>query len=118
MNKTQETNTTTITKEWKGNMADFRENSDTKITIECPIFIIFAEYLGYVSKFTKLCEGWCNGDVPEVHMQKFLMVEASAIFHQMKKDYGMDKICDYYDRYYPLVLEEYCDKLDSIIENK
>ena len=86
------------------------------IKVECPIFIIFAEYFGYISKFTKYAEDWCDGKVPETHVQKFLMVEAASIFRQMKKDYAMEDIRMYYDRYYPLILEEYCDKLAKIIE--
>ena len=51
-------------KPWAGNLADFKDNVD--ISIETPLFIIFAEYLGYCSRFIKLSEKWCNGDVPDI----------------------------------------------------
>lgn len=116
-NTTTVTTTVAETKEWEGNFADFKESEKdfpVLVQLECPIFIIFAEYFGYVSKFTKMCEDWCDGKVPEVHVQKFLMIEAFSIFRQMKKDYEMEVIREYYDRYYPLILEEYCDKLAKI----
>ena len=64
---------------------------ETKTDVECPVFIIFAEYFGYVSSFIKTCEAWCNGNVPELHVQKFLKVEAASIFRQMKKDYSIEE---------------------------
>lgn len=123
MNNVKETTTATnvATKEWQGNFADLRENGEATpvlTQVECPIFIIFAEYFGYVSKFTKMCEDWCDGRVPDVHVQKFLMIEAASIFRQMKIDYGIEDIRSYYNRYYPLILEEYCDKLANIISTK
>lgn len=90
---------------------------ETKTGIECPVFIIFAEYFGYVSSFIKTCEAWCNGNVPELHVQKFLKVEAASIFRQMKIDYSIEEIQDYYERYYPLILKEWVEKLKSITED-
>ena len=117
MDTNKETNTVVDTKVWDGNFADFKNAVDSMnepIKVECPIFIIFAEYFGYISKFAKICEDWCDGKVPDIHVQKFLMVEASSIFHQMKIDYKMEEIKYYYSKFYPLVLEEYCDKLANI----
>ena len=92
------------------------ENENDNIQMECPIFIIFAEYFGYVSKFIKFAEDWCNGKVPEIHVQKFLMIEATSIKRKMMQDFTIDDIKYYYKRYYPLVLEEFCQKLSNIIE--
>jgi len=90
---------------------------ETKTDVECPVFIIFAEYFGYVSSFIKTCEAWCNGNVPELHVQKFLKIEAASIFRQMKKDYSIEEIRDYYERYYPLILKEWVEKLKSITDD-
>lgn len=118
MNKETKTETTT---KWGGNFEDLKEFSDMveqheENVIPAPIFIIFAEYLGYVSQFNKKAEEWCDGKVPEVHVQKIMMLEASCIFHQMKKDYELDVIKYYYDSYYPLILKEYVDKLEDILK--
>ena len=118
MNKESKTETTT---QWGGNFEDFKEFSDIvekheECVVPAPIFIIFAEYLGYVSQFNKKAEDWCDGKVPEVHVQKIIMLEASCIFHQMKKDYDLNTIKYYYESYYPLILKEYVDKLEEIVK--
>lgn len=86
-----------------------------KVTLECPVFIIFSEYFGYVSSFLKVAEAWCNGNVPELHVQKFLKIEAASIFRQMRIDYTLEEIRDYYERYYPLIIKEWVCKLEKII---
>jgi hypothetical protein len=45
-----------------------------------------------------------------------MMLEASCIFHQMKKDYDLNTIKYYYESYYPLILKEYVDKLEEIVK--
>lgn len=62
-----------------------------EIKLEAPVFIIFSEYLGYVSPFTNLAEEWCDGKIPPIHMQKVIMVEAKCILRQMRKDYTKRK---------------------------
>jgi hypothetical protein len=83
---------------------------------EAPLFIIFAEYLGYVSPFIKIAEEWCNGKPPKLIEQKVLIVEAKDILRQMKIDFDLDVIRDYYVAYYPIILKDYDEKLASIIE--
>ena len=120
MNK--ETKTETATKNWEGNLKDLEEfgeivGNHTESVVSTPVFIIFAEYLGYVSQFNKKAEEWCDGKVPEIHVQKIMMLEASCIFRQMKKDYDLDVIRYYYDSYYPLILQDYMEKLAEILKN-
>lgn len=113
-----ETKVGTSTEKWEGNVKDLEKFSDNVehvvATIQAPLFIIFAEYLGYVSQFQKKAEDWCDGKVPEVHVQKVMNVEAKCIYRQMLKDYDLDDIQYYYDAYYPLILKEYDDKLADI----
>ena len=105
--------------QWKGNLADYAENEDDKsIVVEAPIFIIFAEYLGYVSRFNKTALDWCDGKIPDPHIQKIMMVEAKSIFRQMKKDYTIQTIKYWYDTYYPVIICEFVDKLANIIKKK
>lgn len=85
------------------------------IMVEAPLFILFAEYLGYVSMFNKMAEDWCDGKVPDIHIQKIIIVEAKCILRQMKKDYSLEDIHEYYDMYYPLILQEYDEKLAKLI---
>lgn len=120
MNK--QTSTTPTTKKWEGNLKDLEQYSEVlsghkEEVIPAPIFIIFAEYMGYVSQFNKKAEEWCDGKVPEVHVQKIMMLEATCIFRQMKKDFDLETIQYYYESYYPLILKEYVDKLAEILKD-
>ena len=109
-------NTETKT-QWKGNFADVRENDDNGIVVEAPVFIIFAEYLGYISRFNKLALEWCEGKVPESYVQKIMIMEAKTIFRQMQKDYTLPTIKYWYNTYYPVILEEYVTSLTKVLEN-
>ena len=92
------------------------ETNGEVITIEAPLFILFAEYLGYVSIFNKIAEEWCDGKVPEIHIQKIIILEAKCIQRQMKKDYTIENIKDFYEMYYPLIFQEYDEKLSKLLE--
>jgi hypothetical protein len=122
MNKeTNATNPTTVSTEWEGNLKDVEKFGDRLEQKECsipaPIFILFAEYMGYISQFNKMAENWCDGKVPEVHVQKVMILEAKCIYRKMVKDYDIEDIKYYYNSYYPLVLKEYVDGLAKIIED-
>jgi hypothetical protein len=113
MNK--ETKTTTTDIKLSGSVLDLSKYGNDIHKVEAPLFILFAEYLGYVSQFNKLAEKWCDGTVPEVHVQMFMKLEAKCIFRQMLKDYELDDIRYFYDSYYPLILKEYEDGLAKIV---
>ena len=108
------TETKTVTKV----ETEVKENQSNEevIIVEAPLFILFAEYLGYVSIFNKMAEDWCDGKVPEMHIQKIIILEAKCILRQMKKDYGLDSIREFYSMYYPLIFQEYDEKLAKLIE--
>ena len=98
----ENTETVKETQQWKGNFAELAEESDKesskKNVIEAPIFIIFAEYLGYVSRFNQLAVEWCDGKIPETYIQKIT-------------------IKYWYNTYYPVILEEFADKLAKTLES-
>lgn len=108
------TETKTVTKV----ETEVKENqpNEEAIIVEAPLFILFAEYLGYVSIFNKMAEDWCDGKVPEMHIQKIIILEAKCILRQMKKDYGIDSIREFYSMYYPLIFQEYDENLAKLIE--
>lgn len=108
------TETKTVTKV----ETEVKENqlNEEAIIVEAPLFILFAEYLGYVSIFNKMAEDWCDGKVPETHIQKIIILEAKCILRQMKKDYGLDSIREFYSMYYPLIFQEYDENLAKLIE--
>lgn len=108
------TETKTVTKV----ETEVKENqlNEEAIIVEAPLFILFAEYLGYVSIFNKMAEDWCDGKVPEMHIQKIIILEAKCILRQMKKDYGLDSIREFYSMYYPLIFQEYDENLAKLID--
>ena len=93
-----------------------KQPNEEVIIVEAPLFILFAEYLGYVSIFNKMAEDWCDGKVPEIHIQKIIILEAKCILRQMKKDYSLDNIREFYSMYYPLIFLEYDEKLAKLLE--
>ena len=102
--------------QWKGNFAEVAEESDKENVVEAPVFIIFAEYLGYISRFNKLAVEWCEGKIPETYIQKIMIMEAKSIFRQMQKDYTLPTIKYWYNTYYPVILEEFAEKLAKTLE--
>lgn len=107
-----ETKTKSETTEWGGNFNDIKSSCDEAIVkMNTPVFIIFAEFLGYVSKFNKIVNDWCDGKVPDEFIQKIINVEARCILHQMKKDYTVQTMRYWFNTYYPVVIKEIEDKI-------
>lgn len=105
-----------VIKPWKGNLADFKENVDVKV--ETPLFIIFAEYMGYCSRFIKLAEKWCDGEVPPIHIQKVMRLECLAIKRKMEQDYTREDVRTWFVQYYEPILKELDDKLTNLIHEE
>lgn len=89
-----------------------------KTTVEAPLFVLFAEYLGYSSRFLADCESWCKGTIPPIYLQMAIIVEAKSILRAMLKDYGEEFISDSYDRLSNTVLNGYRKVLDSIMSEE
>ena len=102
----------TITQQETSNISEVSQHQEK--TIQTPVFIIFAEYLGYVSRFNQIAIDWCDGKVPEEYIQKLLIMESKSIFRQMKKDYKIEEIQYWYDTYRPVILKDYEDKLAQL----
>lgn len=92
------------------------EENVATINLETPILIIFAEYLGYVSMYVSIAEEWCDGRVPQIQVQKLMIIEASNICRQMKIDYTLEDIKTFYLMLKEVILQEYEEKLNNIIK--
>ena len=90
---------------------------DETLKISAPIFILFAEHLGYVSSLKKLVEEWVKGTPPDVTYQKLLTVEALSIRQKMVKDYEVDFIKAKYNELYPIFFQEAEEKMEDILED-
>lgn len=91
---------------------------ENTLRIEAPIFVLFAEYLGYCSRFLEDCEKWCKGEIPSIYIQRIVKVEAKSILRQMKKDYSVEDIVKWYKTYEEPLLKDYKDGLESILDEK
>ena len=67
-------------------------------------FLMFAEYMGYMSEFIEDVDSWIDGKAPAESVQAFLNVEARDILAQMKKDYHLADIHSWWNEFYPLIL--------------
>ena len=117
-NTSTETKTQVLTDQgWEGNFKEIKDNSDDRpVEVDIPVFLIFAEFLGYKSRFLSLAEKWCNGEFPEVYIQQIMRIEALAILRHMKEKYGCEDIRYWFFTYYRPLLKEHEEKLESFIE--
>lgn len=84
------------------------------LTMPIPLFIVFSEYLGYVSAYIDAATDWCEGKKPSDAVASFLGVEAMCIYRDMIKTMTIDEIKDWYSFYYPLFMEDYDANLKKL----
>ena len=114
-----ETKTTTVNTEEKeknveqpSSVKDFAER--TKRTVKAPLFIMFAEYLGFVSNVIDWAEDWCKGNQPDEYKAKIIETDAICLFNQAKKKYTDDELADWYDEFYDVILSDYDKNLKNL----
>lgn len=96
-------------------------NETTTQTIVCEkvineaLFIAFAEFLGYESPLISWAEDVCLGKPLESFKQKILKVDAISIFNKMQEKYTIDEIKEWWEQYYPLILEDYEKNINSAL---
>lgn len=121
--KNQETNTGTATavEEKKETPKENYEGdlkmlmAEGKYNISAPLFLMFAEYLGYVGKVLQWVDDWCvNKKKPEPYKVKFIEVEAVVAFNECKKKYTEKKMRELYDNLYEVILFMYDENLKSL----
>lgn len=116
MAETKATTVNTEEKEKKVEKAlsvkDFAE--DTKHVVKAPVFIMFAEYLGFVSKVIDWAEDWCNGNKPDDYKAKIIETDAICLFNQAKKKYTEDELAEWYDLFYEVILSDYDNNIKNL----
>lgn len=71
-----------------------------------PMFLLFAEFLGYVSPLLEWADKAATKSL-EVYQQRILTMDANVIFQRMQKEFTMEEIKDYWDQIYPVALNKY-----------
>ena len=86
---------------------------DEGLLIQTPIFLLFAEYLGYVSKLVEMAEDWCNPNkpMPSKAIQVLLDREARTIYDEMLCEFQEEQIHEFYKSLYTCGLDELEDDL-------
>ena len=82
--------------------------------VDAPLFIKFAEYLGYVSELVEWCDELCNGKDIAEYKKKFIEVEAKTMFEEMLKSMTREDIKSYYETFYEVILYEWDDNLQEL----
>ena len=89
------------------NKQDFKE-------IQAPVFLLYAEYLGYVSPLIEWAEEWCYDPKKFENWKKNIVIcDAKHIFKKVKEEYSLSEIKDWYDEFYDAVFKFYEECLNS-----
>lgn len=82
------------------------EEQTVVIPIRKPLFLKFAEYLGYETPLIGWVDKFCDGkDIPSCILSA-LNIDAVVIFNKMLTEYTKDEIKMWWDRFYPVVIAE------------
>lgn len=118
--ETKVDNTKTATavteKGYEGDLKHLMELQGEKgYSLSAPLFIMFAEYLGYVGKTLKWVDSWCVAmKKPEPWQQKFIETEAVAVLNEAKKKYPIKRMRELYDQLYEVILNVYDENLAKL----
>ena len=110
-----EENNVTTTQVEEINVENTTSVNKIPMEVRIPIFILFAEYLGYVSPLVEWADEWCKKETtkfPEFK-KKILTAEAKHIFDKMVKELELSEIRQWYDDLYELTVKECEDNLKA-----
>ena len=86
--------------------------------ISAPLFLMFAEYLGYSGETIKWTDDWCfKKKKPEDWQIKFIEIEANVILKDAIKKYGQEKIEDLFEQLYDVILDQYDENIYATIKS-
>lgn len=81
------------------------------ISIRYPVFLMFAEYLGYVSPLLDWAQELCEGKEISSFKRKILMIDAKSILTKMLDECPRENLVSLYNDYYDILLGEYDDNV-------
>lgn len=77
------------------------------------LFLVFAEFLGYVSPVIDWAEDICDLKTVDESKREFIKMEAFIIFKKMQEENTLEEIRKWYDEFYPIILQDYDEKLKT-----
>ena len=100
-------------KSYEGDLKDLI--GEGKYNISAPLFLMFAEYLGYVGKTLPWVDSWCvDKKKPEDYKVRFIEVEAVTVLREAKNKFSEQKLRELYDSLYEVILFIYDDNLKEM----
>lgn len=104
-------------KSYEGDLKDLI--GEGKYNISAPLFLMFAEYLGYVGKTLPWIDQWCVAKKkPEEYKVRFIEVEAITVLKEAKKKFTEKKLRELYDSLYEVILFIYDDNLKEMAKEE
>jgi len=104
-------------KSYEGDLKDLI--GEGKYNISAPLFLMFAEYLGYVGKTLPWVDKWCVAKKkPEEYKVRFIEVEAITVLKEAKKKFTEKKLRELYDSLYEVILFIYDDNLKEMAKEE
>jgi hypothetical protein len=105
-----------VKSEENGYEGDLKELiGEGKYNLSAPLFLMFAEYLGYVGKTLPWVDAWCvDKKKPEKYKINFIEVEAVTVLREAKKKFTEQKLRELYDGLYEVILFIYDENLKEM----
>ena len=89
-----------------------------KYAISAPLFLAFAEYLGYITPLMPWVDQWCSASKrPTPMMVRAITMDATNAFNEVTKAFSAKELRSMYDDLYELVLNVYDANLKEL-DNK
>lgn len=102
---------------YEGDLKSLMEEG--KYNISAPLFLMFAEYLGYVGKTLPWVDNWCVAKKkPAEYQIKFIEIEAVTVLNEAKKKFTIKKLRELYDSLYEVILNIYDANIKELEEKK
>ena len=90
------------------------KKDDDVIAIKAPIFLLFAEYIGFVSGVIDWVEDYINGKTTPDFKMKVIEEDALCLEKKIMKKYTRDEILSWYQSFYDIVLSDYEEKINKL----
>lgn len=88
------------------------------IKARSPLFLVFAEFMGYASPLLDWASIMCEGKTIESFKEKAIEIDALNIFNKMQKEFSLEDIKEMWESYYEVILQDSDEKLEKAEKEK
>lgn len=94
-------------------LVDNKNLNSTKFTLPAPVFILFAEYLGYETPFIDWCENMCMTKNTPEYQKNIIVSEAKNMLVSISTEYSISKIQEYFAELYDVAIDKWLTKYNE-----